>query len=36
MKFKNWHINNKATTEAAKVESVTSQFEFYQIIKGPA
>ena len=34
-KSKNWYITDKATTEGAKIEFVTSQFGFHQIINKP-
>ena len=32
IKSKNWYINDKPTTEGAKIEFVTSQFVLHQII----
>ena len=34
-KSKDWYITDKATTEGAKIEFVTSQFGFHQIINKP-
>ena len=35
IKFKNWYINDKATTEGEEIEFVTSQFGLYHIINEP-
>ena len=35
IKSKNWYINDKTTTEGAKIEFVTSQFGLHQIINEP-
>ena len=35
IKSKNWYINDKPTTEGAKIEFVTSQFVLHQIINEP-
>ena len=32
IKLKNWHINDKTTTEVAKIEFVTSQYGLHQIM----
>ena len=35
IKLKNWYINDKTTTEVAKIEFVTSQYGLHQIINEP-
>ena len=35
IKSKNWYINSKTTTEGAKIEFATSQYELHQIINEP-
>ena len=35
IKSKNWYINDKTTTEGAKMEFVTPKFGLYQIINEP-
>ena len=35
VKSKNWYINDKTTTEGAKIEFVTSQFGLHQVINEP-
>ena len=35
IKSKNWYINDKTTTEGAKIKFVTSQFGLHQIINEP-
>ena len=35
IKFKNWYINDKATTEGEEIEFVTSQLGLYHIINEP-
>ena len=35
IKSNNWYINDKPTTECAKIEFVTSQFVLHQIINEP-
>ena len=35
IKSKNWYINDKTTTEGAKMEFVNSKFGLYQIINEP-
>ena len=35
IKSNNWHINDKTTSEGAKIEFLTSQFRLHQIINEP-
>ena len=36
IKSKNWHINDKTTTEGARIKFVASQYGLHQIINEPA